>query len=148
MGLLTTFLVFIVVGRAVDGSIIGLLFGLGYAVILVAYWFPSVLKTLKQMKNLSYDDENLYVVEDGVEEQIPFEQVKDVEIVSLNGIYRFNFFSKDLHNGFVTCKTSMWYPLNYPTVDKELNRVRALIRKAHQNYRNRIGKENRLASQT
>ncbi len=148
MGLLTAFLAFIVVGRALDGSIIGWVFGVGYAVILIAYWFPSALKTIKQMKNLSYDDENLYVLEDGVEEQIPFEQVKDVEIMSLNGIYRFNFFNKDLHDGFVTCKTSMWYPLNYPAVDKELNRVRALIRKSHQNYRDKIGNENRLASQT
>lgn len=98
------------------------------------------------MKDISYDDAHLYINENGVEEQIPFYEIRDVEIVSLNGICKFNFFNIQLHGGAVTCKTSMWYPLNFKKVDKEFNRVRALIRKAHQQYKPEIGQEKNLAS--
>ncbi len=119
-----------------------LYFGIG-----IKYWFPSLISSIKQMKDLSYDDENLYIIENSVEEQIPFNEIKEVEIVSLNGIYRFHFFDKSLHGGAVSCKTSMWYPFNFIKVDKELNRVRGLIWKAQREYGSRIGGNKGLPSQ-
>lgn len=113
---------------------------------IIYYWNPHITRNFTRLKELSYDDENLYIVEKGVEEQIPFHEVKDVEIVSLDGVYQFNFFNKNLHEGAVRCKTSMWYPLNFKTIDKELNRVRALIQKAHREYRDQIGDGRGLAS--
>lgn len=97
-----------------------------------------ILKDIREnhlhLKDLSYDRGNLYILEKGREEQIPFYRIKDVELTSLSGIYQFNFYDKDLHGGWVSCKTSMWYPLNFPKVDRELERVRQLIRRAHELY--------------
>jgi len=125
-------------------------FGILFAVVILSFtiyfWYPGFSKNLSRLKELSYDDENLYIIERGVEEQIPFHEVRDVEIVSLDGVYQFNFFNKQLHDGAIRCKTSMWYPLNFKTVDKELNRVRGLIIKAHREYRDQIGKDRGLAS--
>ena len=124
----------------------GILIATLFVLLMVYYWYPSFSKNLSRLKDLSYDDENLYIIESGVEEQIPFHEVKDVEIVSLDGVYQFNFFNKNLHKGAVRCKTSMWYPLNFKTVDKELNRVRGLIRKEHREYKDQIGDGRGLAS--
>jgi hypothetical protein len=116
-------------------------------VIAIKYkWFPEFFKEINKLKDVSYDSENLYIVEDKYEEQIPFHEIKDVEIKSLNGIYQFNFFNKNLYDGYIRCKTSMWYPFNYRKVDSELNRVRSMVRKAHQNYREQIEHNKSLAS--
>ena len=125
---------------------LGILMVVVVVVASVYFWYPGLSKNLNRLKELSYDNENLYIIEKGVEEQIRFCEVKDVEIVSLDGIYQFNFFDKQLHNGAVRCKTSMWYPLNFRTVDKELNRVRGLIWKTHREYRAPTGNDRGLAS--
>jgi hypothetical protein len=117
-----------------SGEFLGLVWVALYAFVIVRYWYPGLVKSLRQMKNIAYDRRNLYILENGQEEQIPFHEIKEVEIISLDGIYKFHFFDKNLHGGAVTCKTSMWYPLNYPKVDKELNRVRDLIRAARKEY--------------
>lgn len=109
-------------------------------------WYPDFFKDFNKLKDVSYDSENLYIIEDGLEEQIPFYEIKDVEIKSLNGVYQFNFFNKNLYDGSITCKTSMWYPFNYRKVDSELNRVRSLIRKAHRSYEEQTGNDKSLAS--
>ncbi|MCP4457880.1 MAG: hypothetical protein GY816_07640 [Cytophagales bacterium] len=125
---------------------LGILIGSLFVLLMVYFWYPSFTNNLSRLKDLSYDDENLYIIENDVEEQIPFHEIRDVEIVSLDGIYQFNFFNKQLHGGVIRCKTSMWYPLNFKTVDRELNRVRGLIRKAHWEYQGQIGNDRGLAS--
>lgn len=108
--------------------------------------FEERFKDWQHLKDISYDTRNLYISEKGTEEQIPFYEIKDVEITSLNGIYRFLFYDKKLHGGWVSCKTSIWYPLNFPKVDQELNRVRGLINKAHHEYKYEPVDSNRLMS--
>ena len=120
------------------------LFALICLILVIKFkWYPEFFKEFKRLKDISYDSNNLYIVEKGIEEQIPFYEIKDVEIKSLNGIYQFNFFDKSLYDGAVRCKTSLWYPLNYKKVDAELNRVRSLIKKAKaefdtERYTNRL----------
>lgn len=108
--------------------------------------FREKIKDWQHLKDISYDSENLDITEKGREEQIPFHEIKDVEITSLNGVYRFIFYNKELHGGWVSCKTSMWYPLNFPKVDKELNRVRSLINRAHHAYQEEPDASNQLMS--
>lgn len=119
---------------------------LGVLIYLAFRLFKERIKDWQHLKDIAYDSQNLYITEKGREEQIPFHEVRDVEITSLNGIYRFIFYNKELHGGWVSCKTSMWYPLNFPKVDKELNRVRGLINKAHHAYQEEPETGNQLMS--
>ncbi len=98
------------------------------------YW-PRFKDFLNKIKEVSYDKENLYVKEGDYEVQIPFYEVKDIEIMSLDGLYKFTLYHHDQFGNEVICKPSNWYPLNYKKIDAELNRIRGLVLKAHHNYK-------------
>ena len=117
-----------------DRGWIGIFISILYVAFLMYFWYPSFLKNMGKIKQISYDDEYLYVHEEGVDTQIPFERVRDVEITSLDGMYRFNFVDKEPFGAYILCKTSIWYPLNFRKVDKELNRVRNLISKRKRTF--------------
>lgn len=117
-----------------------------YAVLIGFIIYNTVSKTFKSLREISYDLENLYVQEKGFEIQIPYHEVKDVEITSLGGLYKFNLYREQQFGKALLCKPSIWYPLNYKKIDKELNRIRGLIRKAHQTYRDQIENDKSLAS--
>ena len=117
-----------------DRGWIGILMSVLYVAFVIYFWYPSFLKNIRKIKQISYDDEYLYVHEEGVDTQIPLERVRDVEITSLDGMYRFNFVDKEPFGAYILCKTSIWYPLNFRKVDKELNRVRNLISKRKRTF--------------
>ena len=100
-----------------------------YIAIVIFHWYPSLIKNLRLVKQISYDDQYLYVHEEGTDTQIPLERIRDVEITSLDGMYKFNLMDKEAFGPYIMCKTSMWYPFNFKKVDKELDYVRFLISK-------------------
>lgn len=102
----------------------------GVYCVFLGFQVPKFKKFLNQIREVSYDAENLYVKEKDQEVMIPLSGVKDIEIASLGGIYKFNLYDKTIYDGAILCKTSLWYPFNHKKVDKELNRVRRMVRKA------------------
>lgn len=125
---------------------LNLILGAAWFALLILYWYPNILKFLKKIKEVSYDKENLYVKEGEYEIQVPFHEIKDIEIVSLDGLYKFKFYQNDQFGNEVVCKPSLWYPLNYKKIDAELNRIRSMVRKAHHDYREKIGVDRGLPS--
>ncbi len=115
-------------------------------VIVVFALSKSYKDTYGKIKEISYDEENLYVHEQDYEIQIPYHQVKDVEIISLGGLYKFTLLRHDQFGREVICKPSIWYPLNYRKIDKKLNKIRSMIRKAQWKYKDQILTEKSLAS--
>lgn len=109
------------------------------------YW-PKMKDFFSKIKEVSYDKENLYVKEGEYEIQVPFYEVKDIEIVSLDGLYKFKLYHHDQFGDEVICKPSLWYPLNYKKIDAELNRIRSFVHKAHHEYTDKIGSERALPS--
>ena len=107
---------------------------------------PRIKDSLKAIKQVSYDDQHLYIFDKGIDTQIDLERVKNVEITSLDGLYRFNLMDQEAFGPFILCKTSMWYPLNFRKVDKELDHVRYLISKRKRQTQN--GQYNQLPSYT
>ncbi|WP_420578424.1 hypothetical protein [Ekhidna sp.] len=144
--ILFLFVGFYAITHIQKGGWFGYLIGFGYPFLVMAYWYPSFLRRIKSMKELSYDSENLYVKEKNYEIQIPYHLVKDVEIVSLDGLYKFKLFQHDQFGDEIVCKPSIWYPLNYKRIDAELNRIRSYVRKAHRVYKEQIGSDRSLPS--
>ncbi|MEM9897032.1 MAG: hypothetical protein AAF789_11750 [Bacteroidota bacterium] len=132
--------------QLIEGGVFGIIVALAYLFTMIFYWYPSIGKSLKKLKEVSYDGKNLYVQESGYEIQIPFQEVRDVEIISLDGLYKFNLYHHDQFGKEVVCKPSLWYPLNFKRVDKELNRIRYLIRKAKWSQRELDEDSNQLPS--
>ncbi len=91
------------------------------------YLIYRIWNGLKLLKEISYDDHNLYVKEKEFEIEIPLYRVKNVELVSLDGIYKFELHDTDQFGDTVFCKPSMWYPFTYKRVDDELHKIRKMI---------------------
>ena len=84
-------------------------------------------KMIKSLKNISYDDSSLFCEKGGFEVQVLFEEVKDIEIKTLTGIYTINLYRKDQDGDKISFKTSMWYPLNFKKQDEQVNVLRDKI---------------------
>lgn len=146
VGLITAIFLSYFVMNLMDRGLFGLLLAGSYVIIMIFIWFPSIKSFISKLKEVSYDDDHLYVKEGDYEIQIPFHQIKDIEIISMDGLYKFKLYHNDQFGDEVICKPSIWYPLNYKKIDKELNRIRSMVRKAHMNYKEQINATNTLAS--
>ncbi len=144
--LMTLFVTFYVIAFGSKGGFIGVLMGVAYPIFLIFYWFPEARKSMNRIREIAYDKENLYVKEGDYEIQIPFHDVKDIEIMSLDGLYKFKLYHHDQFGDEVICKPSLWYPFNYKKIDAELNRIRSFVRKAHREYKDKIGSDMSLPS--
>lgn len=134
--------VYLVMGANIAGVWGVMMYGV-FVVFIIRKFFNE---THSKIKEVSYDKENLYVKEEEYDVQIPFYQVKDIEIVSMDGLYKFKLYHHDQFGREVICKPSIWYPLNYKRIDAELNRIRSYVRKAHRVYKEQIGSNRSLPS--
>ena len=109
--------------QLIDGQTIS-----GISIIII--WAVILYKAFKlvwSLKSISYDDSSIYYEKSGFEVQIPFEEIKDIEIKTLTGIYTINLFIASQDGEKISFKTSMWYPLNFKKKDAEVNELRDKI---------------------
>ncbi|MCK5468228.1 MAG: hypothetical protein KAI99_06965 [Cyclobacteriaceae bacterium] len=99
-------------------------------VILAYRAIPAIVK----IKNVSYDDSSVYYDKKGFEVQVPFEDIKDIEIKTISGIYKINLFDPSQDGSSIMFKTSLWYPFNFKKQDEKVNELRDKI----DNYKKRI----------
>ena len=107
--------------------------------IMLAYKaIPAVVK----IKNVSYDDSSVYYDKNGYEVQIPFEDIRDIEIKTISGIYIINLYRPSQDGSTIMFKTSLWYPLNFKKEDEKVNELRYKIEKYRrqlpQNYNEQL----------
>ena len=135
-------MVYIYLGADIAGIWGVLMYGV-FIVFMAKKYFNE---TYSKIKEVSYDEQSLYVKEGEYQIQIPFYQVKDIEIISMDGLYKFKLYHHDQFGDEVVCKPSIWYPFNYKRIDAELNRIRSYVRKAHREYKEQIGLDRSLPS--
>lgn len=95
-----------------------------------AVWIIIIIKASQviwKVKSVSFDDSSVYYEQKGFEVQVPFEEIRDIEIKSLTGIYSINLYNKNQDGEKIYFKTSMWYPLNFKKKDEEVNVLRDKI---------------------
>jgi len=95
--------------------------------IVWAYLGFKAISSILSLKNISYDESSVYYDKKGFEVQIPFEDIKDIEIKTLSGIYSINLFSPSQDGKKISFKMSLWYPFNYKKEDKRVNKLRDKI---------------------
>ena len=113
-----------------------------YLLVNIGMLLYVVFKNILKIKYVEYDNANLYVNHHDYQVQIPFEEVKEVKLMSLDGIYKFILFKKGQLGKEILCKPSLWYPFNFNKVDYELHKIRGLIYKRNHEYYKQIGQEN------
>jgi hypothetical protein len=87
----------------------------------------KLMKHINKIKNISFDDSSLYYIKDDYEVQIPFEDIKDIEIKTLDGLYEIQFYNPTQDGERIFFKTSLWYPLNFKKQDELVNVLRDKI---------------------
>lgn len=70
---------------------------------------------------VEFDDEFLYVISKGQDLLIPLENIKDIEMKTLGGMWRVDLFYKDVLGDYFYFKPSLIYPLNYKSKDALVN---------------------------
>ena len=135
--LLTALILAMIYFRLEQGSTIGLIMLSPYLYFLYRIW-----NGLKLLKEISYDDHSLFVKQKEFEIEIPLYRIKNVELISLDGIYKFELHDVDQFGDTVFCKPSIWYPFTYSKVDDELRKLRKMIGVEKEKYWNaRLSKQ-------
>ena len=93
-------------------------------------YYPMFLK----LKNISYDNSSIYYNKKGYEVQVPFEEIRSIEIKSLTGIYGIHLFTPSQGESIIYFKASAWYPFNFRKRDEMVNELRDKI----DNYKRRL----------
>jgi len=94
----------------------------------------KAIPTIVNIKNISYDESSIYYDKKGYEVQIPFEDIKRIEIKTFSGIYRINLFSPSQDGSSIMFKTSLWYPFNFRKQDEKVNELRDRVDKYKRSF--------------
>lgn len=98
-----------------------------YLLIGGYYWLPNMFRFLKSFRKVSYSDQHLFIDDGQADIQVQLKKIKKVDLISMDGLYRFTLSDRLYFGDVVYCKPSIWYPFNYRRVDRELNYLRKLI---------------------
>jgi len=79
---------------------------------------------------VEFDDEFLYVIQKGQDILIPLENIKEVDIKSVSGVYGVELFNAKQFGKTFYFKPSLLYPFNYKKKDALVNVLRSNINKA------------------
>lgn len=105
--------------------------------VVTIVWGVILYKAARLMwslKNISYDDSSVYYEKAGFEVQIPFEDIRNIEIKTLTGIYTLNLYGKSQDGEKISFKTSMWYPFNFRKQDEKVNELRDRVDKYKRSF--------------
>lgn len=95
--------------------------------IVYGFLMYKLVKHINKIKSISFDDSSLYYIKDDYEVLVPFEEIKDIEIKSLDGVYEIKFYNPTQDGARIFFKTSLWYPLNFRKQDEMVNVLRDKI---------------------
>lgn len=84
----------------------------------------------RKVFHVEFDHEFLYVIQKNQDILIPLENIKDVEIVSLGGVYKITLYAKDQLGDLIYFKPSLLYPFNFKSKDKLVDVLRHNIDEA------------------
>lgn len=107
-----------------------LMFPLTYG-YLIYVWF----RVNRSVLHVEFDDEFLYVMLNQQDLVIPLENIKDVNLVSMGGVYRVDLYSKEIIGDKFYFKPSLLYPFNHKKKEAVVDILWSNINRAKQKAR-------------
>ena len=121
----------------IKGRIAGFFFPLPYGYLFYV-WF----KVNASVHRVEFDDDFMIVILKGQDLLIPLENIKDVNLISLGGVYRVDLYSPELIGDKFYFKPSLLYPFNHKRkeaiIDILWSNIEKAKRKPAQDYRNTL----------
>lgn len=84
---------------------------------LIYTWFKAHLKVFR----VEFDDDYLYIIKRKGDVLIPLENIKDIEMKTIGGMWRVDLYYEDIVGNHFYFKPSLLYPFNYKSKDKLVN---------------------------
>lgn len=110
----------------------GMLFRSGYVAWLGYLWW----KLNSNVRRVEFDDEFLYVILQKQDIVIPLENIKDINLKTLGGVYRVDFYHPEQLGEKIYFKPSLLYPFNSKKKDELVNVLWSNIEKAKRKVQN------------
>lgn len=107
------------------GHISQLLMPLNFSYLVYVWW--SVNKRVYQVE---FDQEFMYIIQKDQDLLIPLENVKDVNLFSLGGVYKVELYAKEAFGDTFYFKPSLLYPFNHKKKEALVDILWANIEKA------------------
>lgn len=89
---------------------------------------------IMRLKTIDFDSANLYIIENGQEVIIPYNEIKEIKLRSLIGTHSINLYHDKGFGKEFYFKSSLWYPLNFKKVDEVVFQLQSNIEQAKQQY--------------
>jgi len=105
----------------------------------MGFWIFLLLRVLEMTRKLhqvSFDQEFLYVTGKSQDLVIPLENIKDVEIKTMGGVYQITLYHPEQVGEAFFFKPSLLYPLNFKKKDALVDLLRRNIALAKQRKSN------------
>jgi hypothetical protein len=84
-------------------------------IIWVWYWVN------RRVYRTEFDDEFLYIIRKNQDTLIPLENIKDINLVSMGGVYRVDLYAKEEFGNTFYFKPSILYPFNHKKKEALVN---------------------------
>ena len=99
---------------------------LAIIIFLPLIWYSSVkaVREAKKYRTIYYDDSSVYYEKDGYEVQIPFEDIKSIELYQG---WSMNLYRPTQDGDRIMFLPSLWYPFNFRRKDAEIEKLRVKI---------------------
>jgi hypothetical protein len=98
-----------------------------YFVALYSVLIYKRMKRIFDLKYIEFDDYNIYCQLEGYEEQIPFYQIKSINLIDPSGIHEIKLHDPSQVGERIFFKPSIWYPFNFKKVDNVIFKLKDLI---------------------
>lgn len=102
------------------------LFNIFYFGFLIYGW----IRINRNVHRVEFDEEYLYVILRGHDMLIPLQNIKEIDIKSIGGVYEVELYTPEQLGDKFYFKPSLLYPFNYKKKDELVNVLRKNINKA------------------
>ncbi|MBN8653489.1 MAG: hypothetical protein J0L67_18820 [Cytophagales bacterium] len=103
-----------------------------YTTIYISFIAWGWVRINRNVHQVEFDDDFLYVILKGQDIIIPLENIKDVDIKTLGGVYEVELFQGEQLGKKFYFKPSLFYPFNFKKKDELVNVLRRNINRAYQ----------------
>lgn len=100
----------------------------GYIFFFIYLWF----RMNRNVHRVEFDEDYLYVIQSGQDIMIPLENIKDIDIKTMGGVYEVELYTAEQLGKKFYFKPSLLYPFNYKKKDDLVNILRRNINRAQQ----------------
>ena len=90
-----------------DGHISNLLMPFNFSYLVYVWWLVN-----RKVYHVEFDADFMYVIQKNQDVVIPLENIKDVTLISLGGVYKVELYVKELFGDTFYFKPSLLYPFN------------------------------------